>query len=290
MKYPACVPRRDHLAVSGLLALLALLAPLACTAREPTYSDSHHEPEPKPERGPLVTVELGLVDEAARGRLAARLGPDSSVAQADVLLAVHHHIEDGWHIYWQNPGESGLRTQLDVTVTNASAGEVLFPGPDRFVGAGVVTYGWDHDAVLFVPLDELGDGVEVRVNSQWLACAESCIPGDAQLVTTIAELPRRDDAVTQAMLERVPEPAGQRIVASWQDGVLRVRPASEALQLTELYPYASETALLGRQVPDAGGLELHYRFTGPPADAAQGVLLANVDGKPRWIELAVAWP
>lgn len=270
--------------------MLAPLALLACTTREPTFSDSHHEPEPQPERGPLVTVELAVVDETARQRLAARLGPASAVAQADVLLAVHHHIEDGWHIYWKNPGESGLRTQLDITASNASAGEVLFPGPDRFVATGAVTYGWGHDAVLFVPLDGVGDDADVEVHSQWLACAESCIPGEAQLEGRLAELPRRDDAVTQAMLERVPEPAGERIVATWQDGALRLRPASAGLQLTELLPYASDTALLGRQVPDAGGLELHYRFTGPPPDAPQGVLLANVDGTKRWIELAVAWP
>jgi DsbC/DsbD-like thiol-disulfide interchange protein len=280
------VSRRDHLAVSGLLALLAL----ACTTREPAVSDSHHEPEPAPERGPLVTVELSVVDEAARERLAARLGPDSAVAKADVLLAVHHHIADGWHIYWKNPGESGLRTQLDVEANEASAGEVLFPGPERFVGAGAVTYGWGHEAVLFVPLDEVGEGANVEVHSRWLACAESCIPGETQLEGKLAELPRRDDAVTQAMLERVPEPAGERITATWQDGALRLRPAAEGLQLTELFPYASETALLGRQVPEAGGLELHYRFTGPPPDAAQGVLLANVDGTPRFLELAVAWP
>lgn len=272
--------------MSGLLALLAL----ACTTREPVSNDSHQKPEPAPERGPLVTVELSVVDEAARERLAARLGPDSAVAKADVLLAVHHHIADGWHIYWTNPGESGLRTQLDVKVNEASAGEVLFPGPDRFVGAGAVTYGWGHEAVLFVPLDDVGEHADVEVHSRYLACADSCIPGEAQLEGKLAELPRRDDAVTRAMLERVPEPAGDRIVATWQDGALRLRPTTENLQLTELYPYANETALLGRQVPDAGGLELHYRFTGPPTQVAQGVLLANVDGTPRWLELAVAWP
>jgi DsbC/DsbD-like thiol-disulfide interchange protein len=285
--YPACVPRRHHLVVPGLLAWIALLA---CTTREPAFSDSHHEPELPPERGPLVTVELAVVDEAARERLAARLGPDSAVAQADVLLAVHHHIVDGWHIYWKNPGESGLRTRIDVEAKHASAGEALFPGPDRFVASGAVTYGWGHEAVLFVPLDQVGDAAEVKVHSHWLACAESCIPGEAHLDGKVAELPRRDDAITQAMLERVPEPAGQRIVASWQDGALRLRPASESVQLTELFPYASDTALLGRQVQDAGGLELHYRFTGPPPEAPQGVLLANVDGTTRWLELAVAWP
>jgi DsbC/DsbD-like thiol-disulfide interchange protein len=280
--YPGHVPRR---AVPTALVLL-----LACTAREPTTSDTHREPEPVPERGPLVTVELSLVEEAARAALATRLGPDSEVARADVLLAIHHHIADGWHIYWKNPGDSGLRTKIDVTADNASPGEVLFPAPDRFDVTGAVTYGWGHEAVLFVPLDELGDGVRIRVHSRWLACAESCIPDEIELTTTIAELARRDDPVTQTMLARVPEPAGARVTATWQDGALRVRPASEGLSLTELYPYASETALLGKQIPDAAGLELHYRFTGPPPSAPQGVLLANENGTPRWLELAVAWP
>lgn len=277
----------------AVVPLLALLASLACN-REPLYADSYHEPEhvmvDEPSPNPHVSVELGIVDDAGRERLAARLGPSSAVAQADMLLAVHHHIEDGWHIYWTNPGESGLRTKLDVTASQARAGEVVFPGPDRFEASGAVTYGWGHDAVLFVPLDEVGEGGNVEVRSQWLACNESCIPGEAVLEAKLAELPRRADAVTQAMLERVPEPAGERIVGTWQDGALRLRPTSEGMQLIELFPHGSETALLGRQVPDAGGLELHYRFTGAPPDAPQGVLLTTIDGNKRWLELAVAWP
>ena len=92
------------------------------------------------------------------------------------------------------------------------------------------------------------------------------------------------------MLDRVPEPAGDRITSTWQDGALQLQPTTETVTLTELYPYASDTALLGRQVPKAGGLELHYRFTGSPPTDAQGVLLASVDGKPRWLELSVPWP
>lgn len=277
--------------MARLSICLALLAPLlACTTREPSVADSHRKPEPAPERPPLVTVDLYLVEDAARERLAARLGPSSAVAQADMLLAVHHHIADGWHIYWKNPGESGLRTKLGVEPTQASAGEVLFPGPDRFEAAGAVTYGWGHDAVLFVPLDAVGDGARVELHSEYLACAESCIPGEAKLEAVLAQLPRRDDAVTQAMLDRVPEPAGDRITTAWTDGALQVRPTSPTVQLTELFPYASDEALLGRQVPNAGALELHYRFTGPPPDAGQGVLLATIDGKPRWLELAVPWP
>ncbi len=261
---------------------------LACTTREPSPADA--KPEPVPERGPLVTIELSLVDDAAREQLAARLGPESAVAQADLLLAVSHRIEDGWHIYWKNPGESGLRTQLDVTATNASASEVLFPGPDRFEAAGAVTYGWGHEAVLFVPLDAVGDGARVDLHSRWLACAESCIPGETKLSGTVADLPRRSDAVVQAMLERVPEPAGPLVGAAWQDGALQLRPSAPGLTLTELYPYASDTAMLGQQVRNDGALELHYRFTGPPPADAQGVLLAEQDGKPRWLELAVPWP
>lgn len=285
--YPATVRRIQ------LLLALASASMLACSTREPPRS----EPDPAParegadERAPLVTVELSIVDEAAREQLVARLGTASPVGQADALLAVHHHIADGWHIYWRNPGESGLRTNIEVKAQAAQVGEVLFPGPEQFEASGLVSYGWGHEAVLFVPLRELGDDASVEVHSRYLACAESCIPGESKLEARVAELPRRADAATTAMLERVPEPAGDRITAVWLDGALQLRPHVEGLRIDAFYPYLIDAALLGRQLASDDGLTLHYRFTGsPPRDEGQGVLLVHIGEQAHWLELAAPWP
>jgi thiol:disulfide interchange protein DsbD len=273
---------------SRALLLTSLLA--ACTTREPSKLEAQRTATATPprERAELVTVELSVLDDAARAQLSARLG----LVGVDALVAVHHHIADGWHIYWRNPGDSGLRTRLDVAVSGATAGEVLFPAPERFVTAGQVTYGWGHEAVLFIPLTQVDERATITVDSHYLSCAESCIPGDAHVEARLAELPTRSDATTHEMLARVPEPARAHVNASWLDGALLVRPASEDLQIAELYPYQHDTALLGKQAPRDAGLELHYRFTGSPPtdDAAQGVLRVTQAGETRYLELAVAWP
>ncbi|KIG16457.1 Cytochrome c-type biogenesis protein DsbD, protein-disulfide reductase [Enhygromyxa salina] len=288
-----------HELVPALLA--ASLA--ACTTQTPTNAELPAEAAPAAgsgvgskvgEKAPLVRVELALVDPAARARLATRLaaesGPEGPLANADALVAVRHEIEPGWHIYWQNPGESGLRTKLAITATHASAGAVLYPAPERFTSeGGQVTYGWSHEAVLFVPLTKLEAGASLELTSSYLACAQSCIPGSTTLTAKLDELPIASDPTTLAMLERVPEPAGERVAAAWADGKLTVTPRGE-LELAELFPLSTDTALLGKQVAAADALELHYRFTGSPPDGAQGVLRATLAGEPRWLELDVAWP
>jgi DsbC/DsbD-like thiol-disulfide interchange protein len=281
-----CAPRLAALALAALA--------WACT-REPSPVEAKPQtaaPAPAPERPALVDVELRLVGDEARAELAARLGPDNPIAGADALLAVHHRIEDGWHIYWQNPGDSGLRTRIEVDARQLQAGEVLYPAPDRFESVGQVTYGWGHEAVLFVPLFDRRDGAALELRSNYLACAESCIPGDAQVSATLDELPIDEarEGVTAQMLARVPEPAGDRIAGGWLDGALKIVAQADGLELAELYPYATKFALLGKQAHEDGALVLHYRFTQTPEDGAQGILRATLDGQPRWLELDVPWP
>lgn len=249
------------------------------------------EPQGKLSASDLVRVELGRVPDAAREALSARLGPKSSLAGTSNLVAIHHHIEPGWHIYWKNPGESGLRTRIDGEATDARLGEVLYPAPERLVAeGGQVTYGWGDDAVLFMPVRALDDAqAQLSLRTRYLVCRESCISGEATLAAKLDELPERSDPVTEAMLERVPEPAGERIEASWSEQQLNLRGA-EGVELAELFPYASNDAMLDAQTQADAGLQLRYRFTGTPKDAAQGVLRTTIAGAPRWLELAVPWP
>ena len=257
---------------------------------------THHTPPKQPEKlsaEDLVQVELGRVDDASREALAKRLGPESPLAKAEALLAVHYSIADHWHIYWTNPGESGLRTRIAIEAKGAEAAEVVYPAPERLVAqGGQVTYGWGESAVLFVPLQSLGESPELTLTTRYLVCRESCIPGKLELEAKLDELPTRDDPATQAMLARVPEPAGQRVGANWADGRLVVRPTGETeAELVQFFPYASDAAVLGAQEHEASNLVLHYRFTQPPpAELAQGVLEARVAGEPVWLELATAWP
>ncbi len=280
--------RRSSLVLLGLL--------LACPAREPSPAEptpaAQRSAEPA-EAGPeRVTIELGLVPDDARRALAERHGEAAAIVAAPALLAVRHSIAEPWHIYWKNPGESGLRTRLKLAGAGFTAGEPLYPAPERFVAlGGQVSYGWAREVVLFVPLTELRDDARIELRSDWLACHESCVPGHAERSVALGQLAPADDALIRAMLARVPEPAGDRLRPRWTGAALHVEPGRADIELRELFPYANAQAPLESTLLRDNALDLNYRFDAqPPAELGQGVLAVTEAGEPRWLELAVPWP
>src|SRR5690349_10440439 len=68
-----------------------------------------------PAPGDLVKAEL--VAEAA-----------SIAPGGTVWVDLHLEVEPGWHVYWQNPGDSGLPTAIDWKLPSGfSAGPIRWP-------------------------------------------------------------------------------------------------------------------------------------------------------------------
>ena len=50
----------------------------------------------------------------------------------DNWIALRLRPEPGWHVYWQNPGDSGIPTSIDWDLpAGASAGDMLWPYPHQ---------------------------------------------------------------------------------------------------------------------------------------------------------------
>jgi len=123
---------------------------------------------------PQELVQVELVAETA------------SVASAATLwVDVHFTIKPGWHIYWRNPGDSGLPTAIEWHLPPGfSAGSILWPVPERFVQGGIGNYGYAGSADLLVPITaakDLGAAAGLAGEASWLVCADICIPGSAKL-------------------------------------------------------------------------------------------------------------
>src|SRR5215207_6748481 len=56
-------------------------------------------------------------------------------------------IERGWHVYWTNPGDSGLPTKVKLHVPEGfKVGEVRMPVPVKFdQPGGVLGYGYERE-------------------------------------------------------------------------------------------------------------------------------------------------
>ncbi|MGA7260717.1 MAG: protein-disulfide reductase DsbD domain-containing protein [Stellaceae bacterium] len=116
------------------------------------------------------------------------LAETASIAPGATLwVDLHLEVKPGWHVYWQNPGDSGLPTAIDWKLpAGFSAGHILWPVPEHFVQNGIGNYGYAGTVDLLVPIAApkelaVGQTAVLDAEASWLACADICIPGSAKL-------------------------------------------------------------------------------------------------------------
>jgi DsbC/DsbD-like thiol-disulfide interchange protein len=91
--------------------------------------------------------------------------------------------DEGWHVYWKNPGASGSATEFELEVPDGfTVGEPMYPRPTIFYGEEGETYGYNKPAAIFIPITSpefLTDGhAKISVTTTWLACQKSCVMGE----------------------------------------------------------------------------------------------------------------
>ena len=108
-------------------------------------------------------------------------------AGADNSLALRLTPEAGWHVYWRNPGDSGLATSISWTLPDGlTAGALQWPYPHRETLGPIVNYGYAEQVLMPVTLAVAADVVTpepllIRAKAKWLVCKDICIPGSAEL-------------------------------------------------------------------------------------------------------------
>ncbi len=201
-----------------------------------------------PVERPHILVELVAEHETLRpGQTATvgiRLGPDP-----------------GWHVYWRNPGDSGLPPRIEWNLpTGYALGPLAWPHPETVSTPPYVTYGY-HDAVMLlanlgVPASARpGSDVTLAAQASWLVCqADACVPGKADLALTIpveASQPHPDSRWVEDFATAradLPRPLEGWATRAWNEGdevVLElVAPRDSDPQLTELKVYPLEQGVL----------------------------------------------
>lgn len=124
-------------------------------------------------------------------------------------LGVKLTAPEGWHLYWSNPGESGLPTKATlVPPPDTAVRPWIWPMPKRFLSPGDLTsYGYERELLLWCPA---GVGPESRAGSytfraevSWMACREVCVTGKASLALVLPAGAAR--------------PVNQELFESWKD-------------------------------------------------------------------------
>src|SRR5713101_8575753 len=108
---------------------------------------------------PAGLCSRGAETREARHARVELLSQSTAVApNQKIWLGVHFSLEKDWHIYWQNPGDSGqppvFRWQLP---TGFVAGGVQWPRPQKLKHSSVADYGYQDSAMLLVPVRAPGN-------------------------------------------------------------------------------------------------------------------------------------
>lgn len=102
-------------------------------------------------------------------------------------LAVRFELEPHWHIYWRNPGASGLAPEINWQLpAGFEVGAMQWPAPERISLEGLVSYGYEGVVTFVVPLTapeglEQGAIIAIQAEVFYLICKEQCLPGEANL-------------------------------------------------------------------------------------------------------------
>jgi len=137
----------------------------------------------------VLAVWTGGLAAAEPAQVSARLVTDAHRLEpgGSLVLGVLLEMAPGWHVYWKNPGDSGLATDVQLGMPPGfSAGPVRWPLPIEFAQPGDLTgYGYEDWVLLAsevrVP-DRLPQGsLRVTASVSWLACKDVCVLGSAEL-------------------------------------------------------------------------------------------------------------
>jgi thiol:disulfide interchange protein DsbD len=129
-------------------------------------------------------------------------------------IGIHFEMEEGWHIYAQDPGDAGLPTRIDwIGFEGVSFGPLQWPTPQEFMDPGEIkTHGYDGSVVLYSSLFVERQAIPERTiplgaKVSWLACREICIPGSAQLKLELPVSTQTPLLSTHALFfDHAPEP------------------------------------------------------------------------------------
>ena len=164
-------------------------------------------------------------------------------------VALRLQLEDGWHVYWKNPGDSGMATSIAWALpAGFSAEAIQWPHPARIDIGPLTNYGYEREVLLLVdlrpPAALAPDApVPIRAKADWLVCKEICLPASADLAlalpaaATPAPVDPRWEAAFSEARARIPVKAlDWRAQASQRDDELTVQLAAPAgaLRLDDL--------------------------------------------------------
>ncbi len=236
------------------------------------------------------------------------IAQNTALAPGENWVGLRLRPEPGWHVYWRNPGDSGIPSRLDWRLpAGVSAGEIHWPYPHPESLGELTNYGYSDETLHLVPLT-IAQGLPtgpltLEATASWLACKDICVPGKADLSLTLPLAAQRGGTdpdwahlFTKARSE-LPQSADWPVQFSIDGNDLSLQIDSVELdgaQHVAFFAYANDLvnhAAPQRIAATAGALRMSQQispyFVDAPAQV-DGVVVVTRDGATRAFEIRAA--
>lgn len=103
------------------------------------------------------------------------------------LAAVEISTDPHWHVYWRNPGDSGVPTKIAWQAPKGWRVEPLeWPVPIRFAPGGIAAYGYEGKTLFLARVTPSKTPGTLTAKASWLVCSDACIQGAATVRAKVA--------------------------------------------------------------------------------------------------------
>ncbi len=162
-------------------------------------------------------------------------------------LGLHFKLEDGWHMYWLNPGDSGEPPRITWDLpAGFTPGPIQWPVPERLGGSSVVDYGYKAEVTLPVPVQAAAnvssaDPVTLKAYVKLLVCKDICVPGKTQVTLSLPVKPQTPNA----------DPAAAKMFSAARARLPRAAPAGWRLTVRDRKDSFLVSAHVGKRIAHA---------------------------------------
>lgn len=108
-------------------------------------------------------------------------------------VAVAFKLDDGWHTYFKEPGDSGMPPEVKWNLpAGLTAGELQFPKPEVLKTKAGTDYVYEGEVWLLTTITPAADfksagAIDLSAAVNWLECdANRCLPGKANVTISLS--------------------------------------------------------------------------------------------------------
>ena len=108
---------------------------------------------------------LALPLQAATTKVRLVLPVDAVAPGQTVTVGVQLKMQPLWHTYWRNAGDAGMPTEINWTLPpGVTAGEIQWPIPEKVKFGDLLTYAYNEEVILLVPLSVAPNAAEGAID------------------------------------------------------------------------------------------------------------------------------